>query len=248
MKLTVIGSGDAFGSGGRLQTCFHVAASSGNFLIDCGTTSVIGFNGLGLDPNRVGTILISHLHGDHFGGLVWWMLHAKHVSRRTAPLDVVGPRGIEERYRQACEVLFPTSSADPENFKLQFHEIEAGTPMRIAGLTVSAFLVRHPSGAPSHALRIEVDGRVLAFSGDTEWVDALIEVSADANLYISECYGYEPPTKFHMSWRVIEENMPRITARQVMLTHMGPAMLEQVRRVENDRILIAEDGLVLHIE
>ena len=53
MKLTVVGSGDAFGSGGRLQTCFHVAAPGGDILIDCGATSIIGLQQRGLDPNRV---------------------------------------------------------------------------------------------------------------------------------------------------------------------------------------------------
>ena len=107
MKLTVIGSGDAFGSGGRLQTCYHVADAENEFLIDCGATALIGFHKAGLDPNRVGTIFISHLHGDHFAGLVWWLLHALHVARRTAPLDIVGPQGIAERYRTAAEALFP---------------------------------------------------------------------------------------------------------------------------------------------
>ncbi len=106
MKLTVIGSGDAFGSGGRLQTCYHVSAADKEFLIDCGATTLIGFNRLSLDPNRVGTIFISHLHGDHFSGLVWWLLHAQHVSRRTVPLDIVGPAGIEKRYLAAAEALF----------------------------------------------------------------------------------------------------------------------------------------------
>ncbi|MEL7082826.1 MAG: MBL fold metallo-hydrolase, partial [Pseudomonadota bacterium] len=83
MRLTVVGSGDAFGSGGRLQTCFHVTRPDGNFLIDCGATALIGLSRLDLDPNDVSHIFISHLHGDHFSGLVWWMLHAQYVSKRT---------------------------------------------------------------------------------------------------------------------------------------------------------------------
>ncbi len=67
MKLTVIGSSDAFGSGGRLQTCFHVTHPGGQFLIDCGATSLIGLARQGIDPNGISAIFISHLHGDHFG-------------------------------------------------------------------------------------------------------------------------------------------------------------------------------------
>ena len=99
MKLTVVGCGDAFGSGGRLQTCYHVEAAATRFLIDCGATTLIGFNRLGIDPNAIETIFISHLHGDHFAGLVWWLVHAQHVAKRTAPLTVVGPEGVRGALR-----------------------------------------------------------------------------------------------------------------------------------------------------
>ena len=105
MKLTMIGSGDAFGSGGRLQTCFHVETARGAFLIDCGATVMIGINRQKIDPNTIGTIYISHLHGDHFAGLVWFLMHAYYVSRRTEPLTIAGPVGIEERYVAATEAL-----------------------------------------------------------------------------------------------------------------------------------------------
>ena len=110
MKLTIAGCGDAFGSGGRLQTCYHVAASDTNFLIDCGATALIALDRLGLDTNRISTIFISHLHGDHFAGLVWWLLHAQHVARRTVPLTITGPEGIEARFVTAAEALFSGST------------------------------------------------------------------------------------------------------------------------------------------
>lgn len=64
-----LGSGDAFGSGGRFQTCILVETASTRFLIDCGASSLIGMKRFGVDPGSVDAILISHLHGDHFGGL-----------------------------------------------------------------------------------------------------------------------------------------------------------------------------------
>ena len=176
MKLTVVGCGDAFGAGGRLQTCFHVATTRGPFLIDCGATTMIGLQRQGLDPDAVGTILISHLHGDHFAGLVWFLLHAQHISKRTAPLLIAGPPGIEARFMHCCEVLFPGSTAQPRRFELRFQETGAGAASAVGGLEVTPFEVRHPSGAPSHALRIAVDDRVIGFSGDTEWVEALVEI------------------------------------------------------------------------
>ena len=69
MRLQFLGSGDAFGSGGRFNTCMLVESEFGAFLIDCGASSLIAMRKYGIDPNRIDTVFISHLHGDHFGGL-----------------------------------------------------------------------------------------------------------------------------------------------------------------------------------
>ncbi|MFN3869323.1 MAG: MBL fold metallo-hydrolase, partial [Hyphomicrobiaceae bacterium] len=242
---------DAFGSGGRLQTCYHVATANTEFLIDCGATAMIGFNGLGLDPNRVATIFISHLHGDHFSGLVWWMLYAEHVARRTEPLDVVGPPGLKDRYNQLAEALFTGSASRPYRFALRFHEIAEGVAVTINGVEARAFVVSHPSGAPSYALRFAVDGRVVGFSGDTEWVEALVDVARDADLYITECYGYETTPRYHMSWTggpaSISANMPRLAAKRILLTHMSSAMLEQSEAISLDGVIVAHDGMALEL-
>ncbi len=247
MKLTIIGSGDAFGSGGRLQTCYHVAMEDSQFLIDCGATALIGFKRLGLDPNRVGTIFISHLHGDHFAGLVWWLLDAQHISRRTEPLDIVGPQGIAARYTMAAEALFPGATSREPRHAINWHELAAEEALTLNGITVTPYTVLHPSGAPSHALRIAAEGKVIGFSGDTEWVEALVDVAADADLYISECYGYEKSARFHLNWRAIEDNLARLTARRIMLTHMGQTMLDRAGSISAARVMVAEDGLAISI-
>ena len=133
----------------------------------------------GLAPNDVSAIYLSHLHGDHFGGLPWWLLDGQHVSRRTEPLLIAGPPGVESRFIAAAEALYPGSTKAKRRFEMRFVEYEIGTRMRIGQAHVTAREVMHPSGAPSCALRLETDGRVIAYSGDTEWVDALVPTSAE---------------------------------------------------------------------
>ncbi len=248
MKLTVIGCSDAFGSGGRLQTCFHVAHSGGAFLIDCGATALIGLERQGIDPNTVPAIFITHLHGDHFSGLVWWLVHAVHVGHRTQPLCVTGPVGIEKRVMAAAEALFPGSSTAPRAFTLTFLEYADTSPLEVNGVTVTPFEVSHPSGAPPYALRITAGRHTVSFSGDTEWTENLIPASAGADLFITDCYGFEAPVRFHMNWATIKANLPRITAKRILLTHMGSEMLKNAAAVASDRVLIASDGLVLDLQ
>ena len=247
MKLTVVGCGDAFGSGGRLQTCFHVAAPEEEFLIDCGATSLIGMQHLGLDPERVSSIFISHLHGDHFSGLVWWMIHAHHVTRRTRALTITGPVGTEERFVTAAEALFPGSATVKRRFDLRFIEYTQGKAIEVGGVRVTPYEVRHPSGAPPYALRIETGGKTVSFSGDTEWVENLVEAANGANLFIAECFGYDKPLGFHMTWREIEKQLDRLGAKRVLLTHMNTEMLANRDEVRDPRVLVAEDGMVIDI-
>lgn len=247
MRLTVVGSGDAFGSGGRLQTCYHVAAAEGDYLIDCGATALIGMQKLGLNPDRVGTIFISHLHGDHFGGLVWWLLHAHYVSGRTAPLTIVGPAGIAQRFAAAAEALFPNSTQIERRFEMKFLEHVAEVPLDVGGVTVTPFEVLHPSGAVPYALRFACDGKVLSFSGDTKWVESLLPAAEGADLFICESFGFEKATGYHMSWDDVAANIDRLGARRILLTHMGPDMLAHRDQVRDERVLLAEDGLVVEI-
>jgi ribonuclease BN (tRNA processing enzyme) len=247
MKLTVVGCGDAFGSGGRLQTCYHVETSGTRFIIDCGATTLIGLNRLGIDPNTVETIFISHLHGDHFAGLVWWLVHAQHVAKRTSPLTVVGPEGVRARFEASAETLFPGSTAIQRRYDLRYLELTREKPLDVGSVRVTPFEVKHPCGAPPYALRFELEGKVLSFTGDTEWTDALIPTGRGADLFIMECYAFEGEPRFHMSWRKIAGELDRIGAKRVLLTHMAEPMLARRAEVNDPRIVLAEDGLVLRV-
>lgn len=247
MQLTVIGSSDAFGSGGRLQTCYHVAHTGGSFLIDCGATTLIGLEREKIDPNSISTIFITHLHGDHFAGLVWWLIHAIHVAKRKAPLVVTGPVGIEERFVAAAEALFPGSSKTPRAFDLIFRTYQEREWLGENGVAVKPFEVSHPSGAPPYALRFNVDGKVIAFSGDTEWVASLADAARDADLFITECYGFEKPARYHLNWRTLAAKLAHINARAVLLTHMGPEMLINQHQVSYPGVKLAVDGMKLSL-
>lgn len=247
MKLTIVGSGDAFGSGGRLQTCFHLDVAGEEVLVDCGATAVIGMQQQGLDPDRVSTIFISHLHGDHFAGLVWFLLHAHYVTKRTAPLTITGPTGVAERFVAATEALFPGSSDLERRFSVTFREYAEATPLQVGAVQVTAFEVHHPSGSPPYALRLECGGRTLSFSGDTEWVESLLAAANGADLFISECFSFDEQVGYHMTWRNIESNLDRLGAKRILLTHMNGEMLARRLEITDPRVLVAEDGLKLEV-
>ena len=245
MKLTVVGCGDAFGSGGRLQTCYHVETSETRFLIDCGATALIGLNRLGIDPNTIATIFISHLHGDHYAGLVWWLIHAQHVAKRTQPLTVVGPVGVQARFETAAEALFPGSTGIARRYELRFLELKREEPLDVGSVRVTPFEVVHPSGAPPYALRFEAEGKVLSFTGDTR-MDG--EPGARRQGRRPLHHGVLPVRgRAALSHELAgdQRNLDRIAPKRVMLTHMAEPMLARRSEVTDPRVVLADDGLVV---
>ena len=247
MQLTVIGCGDAFGSGGQLQTCFHVKTQQLNFLIDCGATALIGLERQKIEPNDVSHIFVSHLHGDHYSGLIWWVLHAMHVAKRTTPLVIVGPEGLEKRFYQTAELLFPGALGKELNFSLEWRTYNKDSALNLGPVSTTVKEVSHPCGAPPYALRLEVDDQTLSFSGDTEWVDGLVDIARGSDLYISECFSFSTNVRYHLDWKTIEGKLGDIDAKRIMLTHMGPEMLAQCSTIDEGRVLIAQDGLVVNV-
>ncbi|MBL8629833.1 MAG: MBL fold metallo-hydrolase [Rhodospirillaceae bacterium] len=242
MRLTFLGSGDAFGSGGRFNTCFWVERNDGDFLIDCGASSLIAMRKQNMDPNCIRTIFISHLHGDHFGGLPFFILDAQFYSRRTNPLTIVGPRGFTERVNAAMELFFPGSSSTKQKFDFDVQEIDAGETRVINGISLTTTLVYHACGAPPLALRLTCDDKTIAYSGDTEWTDALIPIGQNADLFIAEALTFVRKIRFHLDYTSLKANLDKIGAKQVILTHLGPDMLAHVADVPET---IAYDGLVV---
>lgn len=238
--LTFLGTGDPLGSGGRFQTCFHVAAPSGRFLIDCGATSMVAMKRHGIDRNAIEAILVTHLHGDHIGGIPYVVLDAQHVSKRTAPLTIAGPPGIEARLRELMDVTFPGLADVDQRFELRFVELEERRSTPVGPAEVTPFEVVHACGAPPYALRVEVDGRTIAYSGDTEWTDALVEVSRGADLFVCECYSHEKRIPNHLDYRTLRSHREELACDRLLLTHMTEGMLSQLPEVEEEG---AADGM-----
>ncbi len=244
MRLRFIGCGDAFGSGGRFNTCFLVERDDASFLIDCGASSMIAMRQHGVDPNSIAAIFISHLHGDHFGGLPFFILDAQFYSRRLSPLTLVGPPGFQSRLRQAMELFFPGSADAARKFEIVVREIAPGTTTSFDDVTVQALEVRHACGAPALALRFDCDGRTIAYSGDSEWTDALIDIGRDADLFIVEALSFEKRISQHLDYASLLANEERIGARRIILTHLGPDMLSHTQQARHE---IASDWLVVEI-
>jgi ribonuclease BN (tRNA processing enzyme) len=240
MQVRFVGSGDAFGSGGRWQTCIRVVSGGQIMLVDCGATSLVALKAQGLDPNAIDVVALTHLHGDHFGGLPFLILDGQ-FARRTTPLRVVGPPGIGARLTRSMETLFPGSSQVTRRFPVEINELSSdGAALDLGAMKVRAWQVVHECGAPPLALRVE-DGRSsFAYSGDTEWTPTLIDVAHGTSLFAIEAYTYDRPVRYHLDYQTLRAHTSELGADRTVLTHMSASMLSRLADVD---LPAAYDGM-----
>jgi ribonuclease BN (tRNA processing enzyme) len=242
VTVTFAGSGDAFGSGGRYQACVHLRPEGADpVLLDCGATSLSALKRLGLDPGEISVVFISHLHGDHFGGLPFMILDGQ-FSRRTRPLAIVGPAGTARRLTDTMECLFPGSSAAPRRFAVEVTELAPRTASTVCEVAVRAWEADHPSGAPALLLRIVVAGRTITYTGDTAWTTAIPDAAEGADLLIAEAYYRDKNIPYHLRLADLEAHRDQLTARRVIITHMSSDMLASNRETSFET---AYDGLTI---
>lgn len=247
MRVTAIGTGDAFGSGGRMHTCWRLDAGGRTVCVDFGAAAIVGWGRTGRPTADIDAVVISHLHGDHFGGLPFLLLESQFVARRRKPLLIVGPPGLARRLEALCEAMFPGSWRMDWTFPLDIREVEPGQPQRFVDFDFLSLEVRHPSGAQATAVRVSAGGRTFAYSGDTEWVEALVEISRDADLFVCECYSGASAVPNHVDWPTLRANLPRLAARSLMVTHLGHTALGKIDEIRAANVAVAEDGLVLEL-
>ena len=244
VRVRVLGCGDAFGSGGRFQSCFIVTSKAGACLLDCGATALVAMRRFAVDPATIDAIFLSHLHGDHFAGLPFLLLEQHFVGRRDKPLLIAGPAGTEQRLMATLEVFFPGSAKLAWGFPLTFTELSERRTARFGPFAITPHVVTHPSGSAAFAFRLKIGDRLIGYSGDTEWTDVLLKVARDADLFITECYAFNSSPPHHITYNILRQHLHEIRAKRLVLTHLSQEMLD---RRSDVGLEVAEDGQLIEL-
>lgn len=249
VKVHFLGCGDAFASGGRLQTTFLVetpvdGGGVERFLVDCGATGLVALERAGRTTDDLSAVLVTHLHGDHFGGLPFLLIDAEHLAKRRASFTFAGPPGLAERLATLREALYPGGEALP--FPLELVELPVETAVAVGAARVTPLPADHPSGAPAYMLRVETGGRTLAFTGDTGWSADLPRLADGADLLVCECSTWDRPLPNHLDYVTLAARRRELACRRLILTHLGPDVLARAEAGELE-IETAHDGLAIEI-
>jgi ribonuclease BN (tRNA processing enzyme) len=244
-ELIVLGSGDAFGSGGRNQAAFLVNLPEWAFLLDCGPTTLITLKRLNLDPGKIGAILLSHLHADHAAGIPFFFLQYQFLTRRQEPLIVAGPPGTEQCIEGLWGLMYKeTRELIDRRFTVEYVELTPKKWTRIGPIEVLALEVVHHVRDMAFGLKVKAGGKVLGYSGDTEWTDNLIELADGCDLFICESYRYDRQMRFHLSYHEIRAHRAALKCKRLLLTHLHADALARLQDFEDE---VASDGMRLRL-
>jgi ribonuclease BN (tRNA processing enzyme) len=244
MRVHILGCGDAFGSGGRNQSAYLVDAGDKLFLLDCGPIALLAMKRAGFSPKRLDAIFLSHLHGDHFGGIPFFFIEYFYREPRDYPLTIAGPPGTEERVRQLYGVMYGSGKTSTEIPQVNFVVLDPEQEETVAGIEVFSFRVPHQTHDISLALKVAYRGKQILFSGDSQWTDAFIEHAAGVDLFLCECTFLNEQPGAHVNYRTLEANSSRLRCKKLVLTHLGEEMLAHREQLS---IPMADDGMVIEI-
>ena len=199
-------------------------APTGGVLIDCGATTCAGLNELGIPREEIDTLLISHFHGDHFGGIPLLLLASLYEDQRKAPLRIAGPPGIEARVRGLAAAMGYAMEGRDWSFEISFDELPVGRELELGPTRVRSFETHHTPDSIPHGLVLDFAGQCIAYSGDTGWFDELPSQVAGADLFICECTYHSEGFEYHLNYELLLEQRRHFDCNRMVLTHLGREM------------------------
>jgi ribonuclease BN (tRNA processing enzyme) len=245
-QLHFLGTGTAFHTDGRSSQCLLARpASSPPFLVDLGPTAMAAMMRWQVATDELERLFVTHLHGDHVAGWPFLLLHLEFLDRRTRPFEVYGPRGVRACLEGLMSLCYPDVLEGPGlGFEVRYHEVAVASA---SGLKVgeTSFDVEpmdhHPS---SIGYRFDVDGRIVAVTGDTGWCEGLERLARSSDVLVVECTSVARVPHAHISLEEIREQIDRLGECEVVLIHLSDEVGAELAADPLPRVTASYDGMV----
>lgn len=219
--------------------------------MDCGDGAVRNILKFDLDVRSISSILISHYHSDHLSGLTQ-IIETMGMKKRTSDLDIFGPPGLKEYFGVVQKT---TNVAFNRTFQIKLNEVLPSQGFRTKNQKVMSFEMDHT--IPCLGYRLESNGTVVSFTGDTQPCSSVKELGAKSSVLIHEAtflqkeVGFARPTK-HSTSREAAGAALECKTEMLVLTHVNDdhespeEMIEESRPIFG-KVSVAYDGLKMEL-
>ncbi|MGI0090662.1 MAG: MBL fold metallo-hydrolase [Nitrososphaerales archaeon] len=249
VSVTFFGTSAAAPSRERGFSCIGIFADRDeHLLLDCGDGAIKNILRFGADVNSISNILISHYHSDHLSGLTQ-IIETMGIKKRQSDLNLFGPRGLNDYFSTVQKI---TNVASNRKFRINLNELSPNQRFS-AGKNAGATTFEMDHTVATLGYRIELGGKIISFTGDTQPCASLTDLGRDADLFIHEATFLEkdvekarPPK--HSTPREAAGTASTARAKRLVLTHVNdsyenPEQMISEAKHEFSNVAVAQDGL-----
>ena len=250
MELFVLGSGSCTPTPERGSSGLALSFLSHLIFFDGGGGSLRQMAKLGLDFRQVDYLCITHFHPDHVADLIPFLFAMNYTIdfTRSLPLHMLGPSGFKAFYAQLRGIFGHWIEA--QTYPLYFHEVQEEF-LSFPNFFLEILPMVH--SAVSIGFRLNAEGRLLAYSGDTDYCSNVVQLGREADLLILECsFPDERKTPGHLTPSLAGKIAKESNCKKLLLTHFYPIfeghdILKECQKEYSGEVLLAEDGMKLTI-
>lgn len=244
MELTIIGSGTCVPSKLRSSPGFFLNVGAHHILLDGGSGTIRRLLETPYSFKDIDYIFYTHTHPDHVGDLVPLLMAMKHTPgfKREKPLSIFGPSGFNEFFDGLTRTY--GSWLIMPKYELNIIELEADS-RTLGNWRIISKPVCHCQSALGY--RVEHQGKVFAYSGDTGYCENVVKIAAQADLALLECsFPDDSPVEGHLTPSSVARIAKEAGCKKLVLTHLYPPCEEidvvaQCARIFDGEIVIAQD-------
>lgn len=257
MKLTLLGTGSFFIEKNKSASSFLLEVVGKKILIDCGPGTLMRLAEHGVKPEELDYILITHFHADHTSDLYPLFMRCRLDDFFTPDKypkypEILGPKGIYEFMNNCANNYRLVTFTSWEGIKVK----DISTPTNFDQFKITPVKVEHRAfgmDAGGQAYRIESEGKIIVFSGDSNRNPQIVEAARNANVFVcdtSEKVGNSNPA--HMDTKDVGEVCTKAGVKKVILTHLYPEtekvdVVKEVKDYFNGEVVKGEDGMEIGI-
>ncbi len=246
MKVTILGCGTASLDLKKHESGYLLGHDGKYYLFDSGAGTAYRLLEVGVKVTDIEVIFYTHFHNDHINDLpaILWSSNF-HDNSRSRELNLYGPHG----FKDYCNILLEKITVSSKSFKFPIDVQEVtNKEFSVGGLNIKTQELKHFGNI---AYRVEADGKVLVYSGDTEYCKEIEEIAREADVLILEC-GVAKAGEPHLVPEECGIVAKNANVKKLILTHMYPELdnvdvISIVKKNFDGEIELAEDFKVIDI-
>ena len=238
MKLHILGVSGPFPESGGATSGYLLEAENTLLQFDLGSGTLARLTALA-PPESLSALLLSHWHFDHAADLTVLLYRLEALGSR---LKVFAPRDESSALRRiaAASACFELTDVAP------------GDAFTVGSCRIFAGEARHP--VPCVGYRVESEGRIFGYTGDTNTLPSLSGFYSDSSLLLADALfpaAQWSEQKPHLSAALAAEMAREAGAEQLVLTHLNPffspRLLLREAQAVHPRVSLAVPGAVWKI-